>query len=146
MLSPGHHRLEHPAHIFDRDRSEIARVPTARVVETEQPDLAGGNPTRAPHFVIERPPGAIARRRSAVRKGHSVDRNPFWGQLYYVARQRADYLRDRLGSRRAIALAEITVGESCPRDRGWKTGRNQGAAASRSRDKTVNSCRSGAVG
>src|SRR6266851_4338695 len=146
LPSPRQHRPQHAAHTGQRNRPEVARVPTPQIVETEQPDLTWSDAAHAPCHVIERALRAVARRRPAVREDDCVDRDPTRLDLDRVTRNRADNLRDRLGSRRTIALAEIAAREPRPRDRGRNTGRDKLAPCKRNpRDQAVDACRRGAV-
>src|SRR6266849_10860472 len=48
LPSPRQHRPQHAADTGQRNRPEVARVPTPQIVETEQPDLTRSDAAHAP--------------------------------------------------------------------------------------------------
>jgi hypothetical protein len=53
LSSPSENRFESPAHVPKPDRTEVARVPTPPVVESEEPYFTGRYPVLAPGHMSE---------------------------------------------------------------------------------------------
>ena len=66
--SPGKNRFKDASNSRQRDRSEVASVPAARVMKTEEPDLARRDPVPAPGHMRQWPADAVARCYGAVGK------------------------------------------------------------------------------
>jgi hypothetical protein len=129
-----------------RNRAEVARVPAAAIVEAEEPHLAGYNSVSAPRDMRKWTARAVARRNSAPRETHTVDRDPSGFDLYDVAGKCADDLADRFRTSRASSGAQIPARDAFLGNRNWQAGSYQIAPGKSVRNNAIHACRSGTAG